>query len=109
MLRKHYHIKKDDRVMVISGKDKGKMGKVLKIFPKNDRAIVEKVNIIKRHTRAGTGNSRGGILEKEGPLHISNLMLICSKCTDPVRVGRKVLEDGRRVRACGKCGETIDE
>lgn len=106
---KHYHIKRDDRVVVISGKDKGKMGKVLKIFPKNDRAIVEKVNMIKRHTRAGGTASRGGIVEKEGPLHISKLMLICSKCTDPVRVGRKVLEDGRRVRVCGKCGETMDE
>lgn len=109
MLRKHYHIKKDDRVIVISGKDKGKMGKVLKIFPKNDRVIVEKVNMIKRHTRASAATSRGGILEKEGPLHISKLMLICSKCMDPIRVGRKVLEDGRRVRVCGKCGETMDE
>jgi len=111
MQKKHYHIKKDDRVMVISGKDKGKVGKVLKILPKKDRVIVEKVNMIKRHTRPGAGGvaSRGGIVEKEGSLPISNVTLICSKCTDPIRIGRKVLEDGRRVRVCRKCGETLDE
>jgi len=109
MERKSYHIRKDDRVMVISGKEKGKVGKVLKILPKKDRIIVEKVNMIKRHTKPGRMGSRGGILEKEGSLPISNVMLICSSCTDPVRVGRKVLEDRRRVRVCTKCGETLDK
>lgn len=109
MLSKKYHIKKNDRVMVVSGKEKGKVGKVLKILPKKDRIIVEKVNMIKRHTRPGGTNARGGIIEKEGSLPISNVMLICAKCTDPVRVGRKVLEDGRGVRVCKKCGETLDE
>lgn len=109
MLRKSYHIRKDDRVMVVSGKEKGKVGKVLKILPKTDRVIVEKINMIKRHTRPGGKNARGGIVEKEGSLPITNVMLICSKCTDPTRVGRKVLEDGRRVRVCKKCGETLDE
>lgn len=110
MQAKKYHIKKDDRVMVLSGKERGKVGKVLKILPKKDRVIIEKVNMIKRHQRAtGGATSQGGIVEKEGSLPISNVALICSKCTDPTRVGRKVLEDGRRVRVCRRCGETIDE
>ncbi|MEW6267103.1 MAG: 50S ribosomal protein L24 [Thermodesulfobacteriota bacterium] len=109
MDRKHYHIRKDDRVMVIAGKEQGKVGKVLKILPKKDRIIVEKINMIKRHTRPGGKTPKGGIVEKEGSLHISNVALICSKCTDPVRVGRKVLDDGRRVRVCRKCGETLDD
>ncbi|MBW1981118.1 MAG: 50S ribosomal protein L24 [Deltaproteobacteria bacterium] len=107
-VRKKYHIKRDDTVMVIAGKEKGKTGKVLKVFPKKDRAVVEKVNFIKRHLRPGAYSRQGGIVEKENPLHISNLMVVCSKCTDPTRVGRKVLEDGKRVRYCKKCGEILD-
>jgi large subunit ribosomal protein L24 len=103
-----YHIKKNDMVMVIAGKEKDKTGKVLRIFPKKHRAVVEKVNFIKRHTRAGAHSSQGGIIEKEGPLEISNLMVVCGKCTDPTRVGRKVLEDGSRSRYCKKCGELMD-
>jgi large subunit ribosomal protein L24 len=109
MQQKKYHVKKDDRVIILSGKEKGKMGKVLKILPKKDRVIVEKVNMIKRHTKPGGMAAKGGIIEKEGSVPISNVALICSKCTDPTRVGRKVLEDGRRVRVCRRCGETIDE
>jgi large subunit ribosomal protein L24 len=109
MQRKRYHIRKDDRVMVISGKEKGKMGKVLKILPKKDRVIVEKINMIKRHTRPGGMAAKGGIIEKEGSLPLSNVALVCTKCTDPVRVGRKVLDDGRRVRVCRKCGEILDD
>ncbi|MBU2551588.1 MAG: 50S ribosomal protein L24 [Proteobacteria bacterium] len=108
MKSKSYHIRKDDRVLVISGKEKGKVGKVLKILPKKDRIIVEKINMIKRHTRPGGMAARGGIIEKEGALPISNVMLVCPKCTDPIRLGKKELEDGRRVRACRKCGETLD-
>ena len=108
MQRKKYHIKKDDRVVVVSGKEKGKVGKVLRIVPKKDRVIVEKINMIKRHTRAGGTNTRGGIVEREGSLPISNVMLVCSKCTDPIRVGHKELEDGNRVRVCRKCGETLE-
>lgn len=107
-MKKQYNIRKDDRVMVISGKEKGKTGKVLKILPKKDRLIIEKVNMIKRHTRPGGMASKGGIIEKEGSLPMSNVALICTKCTDPTRVGRKVLEDGSRVRYCRKCGETLD-
>ncbi|MBW1709288.1 MAG: 50S ribosomal protein L24 [Deltaproteobacteria bacterium] len=109
MKKQSDHIKKDDRVIVLSGKAKGKIGKVLKIIPKKNRAIVEKVNMVKRHTKAGPNVAKGGIIEKEGSLHISNLMLVCPKCADPMRVSRKHLEDGSRVRVCKNCGETLDE
>jgi len=104
----NYHIKKNDTVMVIAGKEKGKTGKVLRILPKKDRAVVEKVNFIKRHMRPGAHSRQGGIVEKENPINISNLMVICGKCTDPTRVGRRVLEDGSRVRYCKKCDEIIE-
>jgi large subunit ribosomal protein L24 len=103
-----YHIKKNDKVMVIAGKEKGKTGKVLRIFPKRDRAVVEKVNFIKRHMRPGAHSRQGGIVEKENPINISNLMVVCGKCTDHTRVGRRVLEDGSRVRYCKKCDEIIE-
>ena len=109
MNRKNYHIKKEDRVMVLSGKERGKVGKVLKILPKKDRIVIEKVNMIKRHTKPGGLATKGGIIEKEGSIPIANVALICTKCTDPTRVGHKVLEDGSRVRFCRRCGETIDE
>lgn len=104
----NYHIKKNDTVMVIAGKEKGKTGKVLKISPKKGRAVVEKVNFIKRHMRPGAHSRQGGIVEKENPISISNLMVVCGKCTDPTRVGRRVLEDGSRVRYCKKCDEIIE-
>ena len=104
----NYHIKKNDTVMVIAGKEKGKTGKVLKILPKKDRAVVEKVNFIKRHMRPGAHSRQGGIVEKENPISISNLMVVCGKCTDPTRVGRRVLEDGSRVRYCKNCDEILE-
>ena len=103
-----YHIKKNDKVMVIAGKEKGKTGKVLRVLPKKDRAVVEKINFIKRHMRPGAHSRQGGIVEKENPINISNLMVVCGKCTDPTRVGRKVLEDGSKVRYCKKCDEIIE-
>jgi len=106
--RKSYHIKKNDTVMVIAGKEKGKSGKVLRIVPKKDRAVVEKVNFIKRHMRPGAHSRQGGIIEKENPIHISNLMVVCGKCTDATRTGRRILEDGSRVRYCKKCDEIIE-
>ncbi len=105
MRRLKTYLRKNDRVMVITGKDRGKAGKILSILP-NGRALVEGVNIVKRHTKPGP-TSRGGILEKEASVHISNLMLICPKCTETVRVGRKALEDGTKVRVCKKCGDAI--
>ena len=104
----NYHIKKNDKVMVIAGKEKGKTGKVLRVLPKRDRAVVEKVNFIKRHMRPGAHSRQGGIVEKENPINISNLMVVCGKCTDPTRVGQRVLEDGSRVRYCKKCDEIIE-
>jgi large subunit ribosomal protein L24 len=98
---------KNDTVLVISGNYKGKKGKVLKVFPKDQRVIVEGVNFIKRHTRPSQKNQQGGIVEKEAPVHVSNLMVVCPKCDTPARIGRQVLEDGKRVRVCRSCGEML--
>ncbi len=100
------YLRKNDRVMVMAGKDKGKVGRIKLIELSKYRAIVEGAQIIKRHTKPGQRSS-GGIIEKEAPIHISNLMLICPKCTDPVRISGKVLDDGSKVRVCKKCGEII--
>ena len=103
-----YAIRKNDTVKVIAGKDKGKTGKVLRIIPKRGRAIVEKLNMVKRHLRPSEQARQGGILERESPIEMSNLMLICSKCTDPTRVGYRMLDDEQKVRFCKKCNEVID-
>lgn len=108
MRKKHPLIKKNDKVMVLAGKERGKIGAVLKVEAEKQRAIVEKVNMVKRHTRPGGSNAQGGIVEKEAPLHISNLMLVCNRCAEPARIGKKILEDGSKVRICKKCGELID-
>lgn len=102
-------IKKNDPVVVIAGDDKGKRGKVLKTFPEKGRAIVEGVNFIKRHTRARKQGQKSGILEKEAPVSATNLMVVCSKCDKGVRVGARVMADGRRVRICKSCGEMLDK
>jgi large subunit ribosomal protein L24 len=98
---------KNDMVLVVSGNYKGKKGKVLKVFPKENRVIVEGVNFIKRHTRPTQKNPQGGIIEKEAPIQASNLLVICPKCDSPSRIGRKVLENGKRVRICKNCEEMI--
>ena len=98
---------KNDTVLVISGNYNGKKGKVLKVFPKEQRVIVEGVNFIKRHTKPTQKNPQGGIVEKEAPIHVSNLMVVCPKCDTPSRIGRHVLEDGKRVRVCKSCGEML--
>ena len=108
MQRNKFHIKKDDKVKVITGKDKGKIGKVLKIANKKDRILVENINIIKRHTRPTAQNRQGGIVESEAPIHWSNVMLMCNKCVSPVRIKMKRLDDGKKVRVCRKCNEIID-
>jgi large subunit ribosomal protein L24 len=102
------HVKKDDLVMVIAGKDKGKSGKVLRVMPEKGRVLVENVNLIKRHTRPSQGNNEGGIIEKEAPLAISNVQLLCQGCNKPARTGLKVLEDGSKVRFCKKCNEIVN-
>ncbi len=102
------HLKKDDQVIVIAGKEKGKTGKVLKVLTKKESVLIEKVNFVKKHSRPNDKNRQGGIIEKEAPLPASNLMVICAKCNVPVRVGRKILEDGKKLRCCKKCGELLD-
>ncbi len=102
------HVRKNDSVMVIAGKERGKTGKVLRVIPKKSRVIIERVNMVKRHTRARGPQLPGGILEKEASIHISNLMLMCDKCNAPVRVGRKILEDGEKVRVCRRCGDHLN-
>ena len=103
------HIKKDDFVKVIAGKDRGKQGKVLRVFPQEGRLTVERVNMVKRHTRPTRQMQQGGIIEREGKLHISNVMLICSKCERGVRVGHRLLEDKKKVRICRRCSEILDK
>jgi len=107
-MEKQYHVKKNDLVLVKTGKDKGKTGKVLRIAKKKDRVIVEKVNMIKRHVKPSQ-KSKGGVIEKESLIHVSNVMIFCEKCSKPVRVGTKMLEDGKKVRFCKKCNEVIDK
>jgi large subunit ribosomal protein L24 len=102
------HIKRGDTVAVISGKEKGKKGKVLHCIPKSERAIVEALNMITRHERPSQQNPQGGMVQREAPIHASNLKVICTKCNQPTRVGRKILEDGSKVRTCKKCSEIID-
>lgn len=101
-------IKKDDKVKVIAGKEKGKMGKILKVLRDKNRVIIENVNFVKCHTKPGGQTRQGGIVEKEASIHSSNVMLMCNKCINPVRIKMQRLEDGKSVRACRKCGEIID-
>jgi large subunit ribosomal protein L24 len=101
------NLRKNDLVMVIAGKEKGKSGRILRILTKKERAIVEKINFVKRHQRPAGQQRQGGIIEKEGPLRLSNLMLICESCNETVRIGHKDLEDRKRARFCKKCGEII--
>ena len=108
MIRDSIKIKKDDKVKVITGKDKGKVGKVLKVNGKKNRLLVENINVVKRHTKPNAQNRQGGILESEALIHWSNVMLMCNKCIEPVRVKTKTLDDGKKVRICRKCSEIID-
>lgn len=101
-------IKKDDNVVIIAGKDKGKKGKVRSVLLKEGRVVVEGANMIKRHSRARRATRQAGIIELEAPLHVSNVMLMCDKCGKPTRVGSRFLDDNKRVRICCSCGEVID-
>jgi large subunit ribosomal protein L24 len=109
VLKKHPIIKKNDKVIVLTGKEKGKIGNVLTVEKCADRVIVEKINLVKRHTKPNAKNAQGGIVEKEAPIHVSNLMIICNKCAEPTRVGKRILDDGSKVRVCKKCGEILGE
>jgi large subunit ribosomal protein L24 len=102
-------IKKNDEVMVVGGRDRGVKGRVLRVFPAAGTAIVERANMIKRHTRPNPSKQvQGGIVEREGPIQLSNLKLICPECGRPTRVGRKRLDDGSGVRICKVCGATFN-
>jgi large subunit ribosomal protein L24 len=103
-----FHVRKNDLVQVIAGKEKGKTGKVLQVFPKKDRVLVEKVNFIKRHSRPSAKTRQGGIIQKEAPVHVSNVLLVCPKCNKGERMGAKILEDGKKALACKGCGELIE-
>ena len=109
MAKQAIQIKKDDKVKVIAGKDRGQIGKVLRVDHTKDRILVENVNTVKRHARPSAKNKQGGIIESEAALPRSNIMLMCSKCMKPTRIRMQKLEDGKKVRACGKCNEIIDK
>lgn len=108
MTRNKCRIKKEDKVKILAGKDSGKIGRVLKIDRKKSRVLVENINMIKRHVRPNAQNRQGGIVEREAPIHWSNVMLICSKCMTPVRIRMQQLENGKNMRVCRKCNEIID-
>jgi len=101
-------IQKNDNVLIIAGKDRGKKGKVRKAMPDKDKVIVEGFNMIKRHSKTKGKTRQAGIIELEAPIHISNVMIICNKCNKPARVGYRALEDGKKARYCRSCSEIID-
>lgn len=103
------HVKKGDTVVVIAGKDKGKKGKVLKAYPEKQRVVVEGVNIVHRHTKPTQQLPQGGIIENEGAIHVSNVQLVCPRCNEAARTGKKVLDDGKKARYCASCGEVVDK
>ncbi len=104
-----FGIKKGDLVLVIAGKDKGKRGKVISVLPKEEKIVIEGINMVKRHTRPTPKNRQGGIVEKPAPLFKCKVMLICPRCNQPTRVKYSFLESGQKVRVCKKCNEIIDQ
>lgn len=101
-------IRKNDTVLVIAGKDRGKRGKVHRVYQATNKVLVEGINMVKRHMRPRPSVRQTGIVEREAPIQASNLMLVCPKCSQPCRVGHRMLADQSTVRACRRCGETID-
>ncbi len=101
------HLKKKDKVIVLSGKDKGKKGEVLKLIPEKNQVIVSKVNFVKKHSRPNPQTGGGGIIQQEAALNISKVMLLCTKCNTPTRIKIDTLADGKKVRMCKKCGEIL--
>jgi large subunit ribosomal protein L24 len=108
MLKKHPMIKKNDKVIVLSGREKGKIATVLKVDAEKQRVIVEKTNMVKRHSKPTRQVAQGGIIEKEAPIHVSNVMVVCGKCAEATRIGKRKLDDGSKVRTCKKCGEPLE-
>lgn len=101
------HVRKNDTVMVISGKDKGKTGEVLSVMPKTGKVVVKGINVVTKHQKPNRANMQGGIIQKEAPVYSSKVMLYCDKCKSVTRISHKMLEDGTKVRVCKKCGETF--
>jgi large subunit ribosomal protein L24 len=102
------HVRRGDTVAVIAGRERGKRGKVLRVLPVDGRVLVEKLNMMKKHQRPTQKLRQGGIIERESPLALSNVLVVCSRCDKPSRSGIKVLGDGRKVRVCKRCGESLD-
>lgn len=110
MSRLQTPVRRNDNVVVLAGKDRGKRGRVLKVLPERNRLIVEGVNFIKRHTRPNPGqNIKGGVVEREASLHASNVQVVCPECSEPTRIGHRLLGDGRKVRICRKCEGVVDK
>ncbi|ADG81193.1 50S ribosomal protein L24 [Thermincola ferriacetica] len=109
MAKNKIHVRKGDTVVIISGDEAGQKGKVLEVLPKENRVVVEGRNIVKRHTRPTQKLPQGGIIEKEAPIASSNVMIYCPKCDGPRRIGKQILENGKKIRVCRKCGETLDK
>jgi len=103
------HVHREDTVVILAGKDRGKKGRVIRLFPKVEKALIEKINMVKRHTRPTQQMPQGGILEKEAPVHVSNLQVVCGKCGKATRIAHKILADGQKTRICKKCGEILDK
>jgi len=101
-------IRKNDSVMVITGRERGKTGKVLRVLREKDALIIERINLVKRHSKPRGTQEPGGIIEKEASIHASNIMIMCDKCNAPVRIGYKQLGDGEKIRICRRCGEALD-
>ena len=101
-------IKKNDTAIVIAGDEKGKKGRVLSIDPGNGTLLLESINMIKKHMKPSKKYSQGGIIDKEAPIQRSNVMLVCPKCDNPTRIGNSILENGKKIRSCKKCGEVIE-
>ena len=102
------NIKKNDKIIVTVGREKGKTGRIVRVDSEKGQVFVEKINMIKRHSKPSRSNQSGGIVEKEAPLHLSKVVLVCPKCDKPTRVARKLLEDGKSVRVCKKCNEQME-
>ncbi|MBE3556412.1 MAG: 50S ribosomal protein L24 [Firmicutes bacterium] len=103
------HVRKEDTVEVISGKDRGKRGRVLVAYPAKERVLVEGVNQIKRHTKPNPAYPKGGIITKEAPIHVSNVMIVCKHCNRRTRIAHRFLDDGKKIRVCKHCGQSLDD
>ena len=101
-------LRKDDTVIIIAGKERGKTGKILRILPEKNRVIIERLNLVKRHMKPRGVQQQGGIVEKEASIHASNIQPLCGRCNKPARVGRRRLDDGRSVRVCRRCNDLLE-